>query len=63
MSEWDLNNLKDTVTKILVTRYDFTVDEADDVVNDSVVAKPELWHHNSDPADLAKYLAEDDDED
>lgn len=63
MSEWDLSELKDSVTKILITSYDFTVDEADDTVNDSAAAKPELWHHNSDPNDLAKYLAEEDDED
>ena len=59
----NLNDLKDSVSKILVTTHDFTIDEADEAVEESTTAKPELWNHNSDPNDLAKYLAEDEDED
>lgn len=60
---WNLDDLKDSVSKVLVTVYDFTVDEADDAIDESVASKPDFWNENSEPNDLAKYLAEDDDED
>lgn len=59
----DLEELQETVIKLLQTEYDVDVDEAEDLVRESVGSRPELWHENSDPSDLAKFLASDDEDD
>lgn len=55
------SKLKGEVTTRLVTHHDFTIDEAEEKVNESFEARPDFWHENADAKDLAKSLADDDD--
>lgn len=55
-----LDDLKDQVYLLLVTRYDFLTDEATESVEDSLASHPDFWNENADPDELAKTLAEDD---
>lgn len=56
-----LEMMKDSVEKLLVSDYDFTLEEAEETVNESFAADTNevIWHENADPKDLAKYLASD----
>lgn len=58
----DLNDLRNNVLSILVAKHDFTFEEAEESVNESVENKPDFWNENADANDLAKMLASDDDE-
>lgn len=58
-----LDELKSSVMKLLVADYDFTVEEAEETIEDSYKKDPEIWNVNAEPGDLAKSLASDDDED
>lgn len=54
--------LKGEVTTLLVTQHDFTMDEAEEAVNESFADKPDLWNENAEARDLANFLASEDDE-
>jgi len=58
-----LETLKDSVVKLLVSKHDFEVEEAEEYVEDSVTKNPDLWHDDAEAEDLAKYLATEDDDD
>lgn len=58
-----LDELKDKILTTLVTVYDFTFEEAEEAVNKSIENEEDLWIENTDPDDLAKHLANADDED
>lgn len=55
--------LKGEVTTLLITRHDFTVDEAEDAVTNSFRTNPDGWNENAEAKDLAKDLASGDDDD
>ena len=55
----ELQELKDAVTKLLVTEYDFTADEAEESISQSEDTEESMWNENADAKDLAKYLASD----
>jgi hypothetical protein len=57
-----LEDLRTDVIKLLVAEHDFTFEEAEESVNESVEEKPDFWNENADANDLAKSLASDDDE-
>lgn len=59
----ELDTLKETVIKLLITDHGFTIDEAEESVSESMRLKPELWGENSDPNDLANFLASDENDD
>ena len=50
-------NLKNAVVKFLVSDYDLTMDEAEEMVSESTLENPEMWNDNAEAKDLAKYLA------
>jgi hypothetical protein len=54
------STLKGAVTTLLVTEHDFSIDDAEESVNESFESKPELWHENAEAKDLANFLASDD---
>ncbi len=58
-----LENLKNAVVKALITNHDFLSEEAESAVEESVVNEASIWDGNTDPNDLAKYLASDGAED
>lgn len=60
-----LNTLKEEVSKILVADYDFTVDEAEETITNSLEAygSENMWNDNAIPADLAEFLASDENDD
>lgn len=58
-----LESLKAAVVKLLMSDYEFLVDEAEELVENSVDNNPDVWNENAEPADLAKYLASEDEED
>jgi hypothetical protein len=55
--------LKGKVTTLLVTEHDFTIDESEELVEESFEEHPEFWTENADAKDLAKSLASDGDDD
>lgn len=55
--------LKSAVIELLQKEFDFTVDDAEEAVNDSCDSRPELWHENAEPSDLANFLASDENDD
>ena len=55
----ELDELKAAVNKKLLTDYDFEVDEADEVIEQSVKQTPHFWNENAIPEELAKLLASD----
>lgn len=57
------DELKETVFKILVSEHDMSTEDAEEAVETSLNSRPELWHENTDPKDLANFLASDDDDD
>lgn len=61
-SEMDTQDLRDEVFKILITEHDFSNDDAEEAINDSMKTKPEFWNENADPRDLANALAEEEDD-
>lgn len=54
--------LKGKVTTTLVTDHDFSIEEAEEAVEESMKHDVDIWHENADPEDIANYLASDDDE-
>jgi hypothetical protein len=60
---WNIEDLQESVVKVLMSNHDFTVDEAEEAVKDSVSNSRHLWHENSDTEQLATLLASDDDDD
>lgn len=58
----ELAELKETVTKKLMTDHDMLIDEAEETVKDSVDDNPSIWNENADAKDLANLLASDDDD-
>jgi hypothetical protein len=58
-----IDELKETVMKLLQTEFDFTVDDAEEAVTDSVADNPEMWNENADADSLAKFLASDSSDD
>lgn len=58
-----MQELKDKVVQILITNFDLLSEEASEMVDTSVTAEPQLWSENSDPQELANYLANEEDSD
>lgn len=54
---FDLEELKTKVVSLLVSRFEFSGEEATDAVDKSVEEHPAIWHENSDANDLAYSLA------
>jgi SpoU rRNA methylase family enzyme len=54
-----IEDLKDRVVSLLVSDYDFLMEEAEEAVKDSQFNSPDMWDVNATPEDLAKYLASD----
>lgn len=52
-------SLKQAVSDLLVSKYAFTNDEADEMVEDSYKEHDDLWHTDADPVALAEFLASD----
>lgn len=57
-----MEHLEEEVTNLLMTKHEYTVEEAEEAIKDSHTADPEMWHDNADSAQLADYLASDDPE-
>jgi hypothetical protein len=55
-----VSEIKDSVVKILVTEYDYLLEDAETAVDVSMGQDPEMWNEKSDAKDLANYLASDD---
>ncbi len=55
--------LQGKVNTLLVTKYDFTVDDAGETVDASVFKEPGMWNVNADAEEIAKYLASDENDD
>ena len=60
MTDDAMQTLKDTTEKLLVSEYDFTIEDAAEAVDESSRTNPGMWHENSEAAELAKLLASDD---
>lgn len=56
------DELKESVIKILVAEYDFTNDDAEETITESISDHPDFWNENAMPESLAKALAENDDD-
>lgn len=56
-----MQELKEAVVNKLVTEYDYNLEDAEETVDESVSTEPSLWDEKSDPEELAKFLALDDD--
>lgn len=54
-----LESLKDSVVKLLVAEYEFTIDDAEEAVETSVEKHEPMWNENAEAKDLAKFLASD----
>ena len=54
--------IEQEVRKLLVTKYDFTLDDADSLIIDSCNKNPEIWNENAVAEDLAEYLVSDSDD-
>ena len=59
---FDVLVLNDDVVKLLMSEYDFLLEDAEEAVDESVKTKPDYWNENASAEDLAKSLATDDDE-
>lgn len=59
---FNLDELKADVVKYLVISYDYTMEDAYEAVTDSVSVNADMWSENASAADLANYLATDDEE-
>lgn len=53
-------HLEEEVTNLLITKHDYTIEEAEAAIQESVKVDPDKWHENSDSAELASYLASND---
>lgn len=63
MNDVVLENLKNATIKFLMTEKDFTLEEAEEAVEQSTSENPDIWNENADAKDLANHLASGDDED
>jgi hypothetical protein len=59
---FDVQELCNDVVKILVAEHEFLLDDAEQAVEESVKAKPDIWNENADAKDLANFLASDGDD-
>lgn len=50
-------SLRDGVVKVLMSTYDFTIDDAEEMVAASVIEDAEIWHDEAIADNVAKYLA------
>lgn len=55
----NLDVLKETVVKLLITTHDFSEDEAESSVEESCSNEPGMWSVNAEAEEIAKYLASD----
>lgn len=55
----ELSELKEAVSKLLISSFDFTPEEAEETVDASASDDPDMWSENADPDTLAKFLASD----
>ena len=62
VSEFSVEELKSEVSKVLVSTYDMSMEEATEIVEEAYLDDPENWHENADSKRLAAVLAEDDDD-
>jgi len=59
----NLEALKDEVTKLLMTKHDFSIEDAETKVQGSLYDSANMWNDNADANQLADFLASDDDDD
>lgn len=59
MPDFNIEELKTKVQNLLVSTYDFSIDDAEESVNDSLKEHDDMWNENADPNELAKFLASD----
>jgi hypothetical protein len=59
---FNIEELQESVSKVLIASYDFTIEDAEEAVTDSVADNPDMWNENADAESLAKYLASDGDD-
>lgn len=52
-----MEELRNKVAQTLITKFDFSTEDADEAIEGSDAG---IWTENSDPEDIAKYLASDD---
>ncbi len=57
-----LSSLMSDVTARLVSTYDYTLEAAEEAVSASLEQDADMWHSDADVSDLAKYLAESEDD-
>jgi hypothetical protein len=62
VSTFNIEELQESVSKVLIASYDFTIEDAEEAVTDSVADNPDMWNENADAESLAKYLASDGDD-
>ncbi len=59
----NLQELNDSVTKLLITDYEFLSEEAEEAITHLKANHPGMWNENASPEDLAKFLASDESDD
>ena len=59
----EMEELKESVVKILISKYDFLPEDAASTVDESVRKNSEMWNENADENQLAEFLASDEDDD
>lgn len=57
-----IEELQSKVVNTLVSEHDFDIEEAASVVETSIKENEDMWNENAEPSDLAKYLADGDDD-
>jgi hypothetical protein len=53
----DMTEMQQNVTKLLMTKYDLTINDAEEVIEESLIEDKGMWHVNAEAEDIAKYLA------
>jgi hypothetical protein len=58
----ELEDLKSAVSNRLIVDFDFSEDDATKAIDASERNAPHLWTEKAEPVELAKFLAEEDDD-
>jgi hypothetical protein len=59
MTDEALETMKDEVVKLLMADHDMSIEDAEELVEDSVSDSGNLWNENAEARDLANFLASD----
>ncbi len=52
-----LETFKNEIVKILVAEHDFSMDDAEETVEESVIKHADMWHAQMDAKSMAEFLA------